>query len=57
MPLLSNNAAWREQRKLAHTALSPTAVKRYYIVQEDLAALLCQQFLDEPEHFFDHVRL
>ena len=57
MPLLPYNDEWRAHRKLAHNALSPSAVKRYYTIQEDLAALLAKQFLDTPEDFFSHIRL
>ena len=57
MPLLPYGDEWRAQRKLAHHALSPSAVKRYHAVQEDLAALLGQQLLNTPEDFFSHVRL
>ncbi|KAI0746370.1 cytochrome P450 [Daedaleopsis nitida] len=57
MPLLSYGEEWRAHRKLAHTALSPTAIKRYHIVQEDLAAILCKQILELPDDFFTHVRL
>ena len=45
------------QRKLAHSALSPAAVKKYYTIQEDLAAILAKQLIDSPEDFFDHIRL
>ena len=56
-PLLSYNDEWRIHRKLSHIALSPNAIKQYYYIQEDLAALLSQQFLEAPEKFVDHVRL
>ena len=45
------------QRKLAHNALSPGAVKKYHIIQEDLAALLSKLMLEDPQGFFDHIRL
>ncbi|KAJ7223139.1 cytochrome P450 [Mycena pura] len=57
MALLEYGNEWRTQRKLAHMALSPTAVKKYYVVQEDLAVLLCKGLLITPKRFFDHVRL
>lgn len=57
MPLLPYDDEWRAHRKLAHNALSPSAVKRYHTVQEDLAALLGQELLSEPRDFFSHVRL
>ncbi|KAI0919557.1 hypothetical protein AcV5_001591 [Taiwanofungus camphoratus] len=57
MPLLPYGEEWRAHRKLAHVALSATAVKLYYTVQEDLAALLSKQLLETPADFFSHVRL
>ncbi|KAI0704573.1 cytochrome P450 [Earliella scabrosa] len=57
MPLLPYREEWRMQRKLAHSALSPAAVKKYYTIQEDLAAILAKQLIDSPEDFFDHIRL
>ncbi|KAG5650435.1 hypothetical protein H0H81_012286 [Sphagnurus paluster] len=48
---------WREHRKLAHIALSPTALKEYHAIQEDLSALLNQALLDNPEDFSAHIRL
>lgn len=55
--MLAYNDEWRLQRKLAHAALGPGAVKKYHDVQEDLAALLAKQLLDAPTEFFSHVRL
>ncbi|PCH34875.1 cytochrome P450 [Wolfiporia cocos MD-104 SS10] len=57
VPLLPYGEEWRAHRKLAHTALSPTAVKKYHIIQEDFAALLCNDLLSKPEDFFSLVRL
>ena len=57
MPLLPCREEWRAHRKLAYTALNATAVKRYHIIQEDLAAILGKQILETPEDFFGHVRL
>ncbi|KAI0704552.1 cytochrome P450 [Earliella scabrosa] len=57
MPLLPYREEWRMQRKLAHNALSPGAVKKYHIIQEDLAALLSKLMLEDPQGFFDHIRL
>ncbi|KAM5543795.1 hypothetical protein V8D89_002412 [Ganoderma adspersum] len=57
MPLLPCREEWRAHRKLAYTALNATAVKRYHIIQEDLAAILSKQILETPEDFFSHVRL
>ncbi|KAI0635409.1 cytochrome P450 [Trametes polyzona] len=57
MALMSYTDEWKAHRRLAHVALSPNAVKRYHVVQEDLAALLSQAFVDNPEDFFSQVRL
>ncbi|KAI0739410.1 cytochrome P450 [Daedaleopsis nitida] len=57
MPLLPYGEEWRIQRKLAHSALSPSAVRKYYTIQEDLAATLGKQLLDNPDDFFNHIRL
>ena len=57
MPLLPCKEEWRAHRKLAHTALNPTAVKRYHVIQEDLAAILSKEILETPEDFFSLVRL
>ena len=57
MPLLPYGLEWRACRKLAHVALSITAVTKYHHVQEVLAALLLKDILDKPKEFFDHVRL
>ncbi|KAI0644109.1 cytochrome P450 [Trametes meyenii] len=57
MPLLPLGPEWRAQRKLAHVSLSPSAVRKYYTVQEDLAALLSKRLLDTPLDFFNHSRL
>jgi len=57
LALIPYGKEWREHRKLANIALNATAVKQYNIVQEDLAAMLNQRFLENPEDFFNHVRL
>ncbi|KAF9266559.1 cytochrome P450 [Marasmius fiardii PR-910] len=55
--LMDFGQEWREQRKLAHIALSPTAVKKYQIIQEDIAVLLCRDILEKPEDFYSLARL
>ncbi|KAI0764639.1 cytochrome P450 [Fomes fomentarius] len=57
MPLLPYGEEWRLQRKLAHAALSPSEVKKYCTIQEDLAAILAEQLLEDPEGFVDYIRL
>ncbi|KAK7044190.1 hypothetical protein VNI00_007910 [Paramarasmius palmivorus] len=48
---------WREHRRLAHTALNPTAVKQYHNTQQRIATLLCKGLLDRPEDFHSLARL
>ena len=57
MPLQQYDEKWRLQRKLARTALGSDAVKKYYDVQTQATAVMCQSFLMDPSHFRDHVRL
>ncbi|PPQ88910.1 hypothetical protein CVT25_009145 [Psilocybe cyanescens] len=56
-PLQSYGPDWRTHRKLAHNVLSITVVKQYCQLQEDLAVLLCDEFLKTPEKFFSSTRL
>lgn len=48
---------WREQRKMVHGSLNVTAVKKWHNVQQDIAVLMAQSFLDSPEDFLQHIRL
>lgn len=57
MPVMSSTKTWQLHRRLAHTAFSPEAVKKYYGAQEDIAVLLSLALIEEPERFIDHVRL
>ncbi|KIK54688.1 hypothetical protein GYMLUDRAFT_99986 [Collybiopsis luxurians FD-317 M1] len=57
MPLLPYGREWRSQRRLAHAALNPTAVRKYHTLQEDLASRMLLDLIDRPEAFFAHVRL
>ncbi|KJA28899.1 hypothetical protein HYPSUDRAFT_33334 [Hypholoma sublateritium FD-334 SS-4] len=56
-PLLHYGAQWRAHRKFAHQVLSPTSVKQYHVLQEDLAVLLCSDILNQPEELFSSSRL
>ncbi|KAH9483265.1 Cytochrome P450 monooxygenase 74 [Psilocybe cubensis] len=56
-PLQSYGPDWRMHRKLAHNVLSITVVKQYCQLQEDLAVLLCDEFIKTPEKFFSSTRL
>ncbi|KAJ7291647.1 cytochrome P450 [Mycena rebaudengoi] len=55
--LMRYGDAWREQRKIMHSSLNITAVKQWRAVQQDLAVLLCKDFLDSPRDFMHHIRL
>lgn len=57
MPLRPHDSLWKLQRKIARLALSPEAVKKYHLVQEDAAALLNKSLCDDPEAFCDQIRL
>ncbi|KAF4596304.1 hypothetical protein EYR40_008011 [Pleurotus pulmonarius] len=57
MPLRPYDSLWKLQRKIAHVALSPEAVKKYHLVQEDAAALLNKSLCDDPKAFCDQIRL
>ncbi|KAL5536470.1 hypothetical protein ACEPAF_292 [Sanghuangporus sanghuang] len=57
MPLLPYGEEWRSHRKLAHIALSPSSVKVYHRIQENLAIMLCNDLLRTPNDFFSLVRL
>ena len=57
MALLPYGTEWREQRKLAHVALNPGAVKEYIPIQEEQSTLLNKALLEDPDDFFAHVRL
>ncbi|KDQ29819.1 hypothetical protein PLEOSDRAFT_1039344 [Pleurotus ostreatus PC15] len=56
-PLLPCDDVWKLHRKLARTALSPDAIKKYHIVQEDIAALLNKSLCDDPDDFRQNFRL
>lgn len=47
----------KEMRKLAHGALSPSAVRQYHVMQEDLAAVFAKDMLDDPENYRQSLRL
>ncbi|KAA1478266.1 cytochrome P450 [Dentipellis sp. KUC8613] len=57
MPLMMNDPKFRLHRKLMHSALNADAVKKYQVIQEDVAALLCRSMLDDPDSFIKNVRL
>lgn len=57
MPMLGYGREWREHRKLAHLALSPSVVRKYHRIQEDLASVMMLDLLKTPTDFFNHVRL
>ena len=55
--MMPYGSEWRLCRKIQNTALSQTAVKQYYNIQEDIATLMAKEFLDTPEDFFNLTRL
>ncbi|KAF8958419.1 cytochrome P450 [Flammula alnicola] len=57
MPLKPYGEEWREQRKIAHVALSHGAVKKYCKLQEHLALSLCDDIIEKPLDFASSVRL
>ncbi|KAJ7644817.1 cytochrome P450 [Roridomyces roridus] len=57
MPVMSSTKTWQLHRRLAHTAFSPEAVKKYHRSQEDIAVLTSLAFANYPKRFIDHVRL
>jgi cytochrome P450 len=57
MPMLQYGSTWREHRKLARTALSPDAVKKYHKVQEDIVAMFVNSLLEQPADFVSQLRL
>ncbi|OCH90216.1 cytochrome P450 [Obba rivulosa] len=48
---------WRIHRKLAHSVLSPTAVKEYHAMQEDIVATFAKSMIDTPEDLFTTMRM
>ncbi|KAF4601638.1 hypothetical protein EYR40_004837 [Pleurotus pulmonarius] len=56
-PLLPCDDVWKLHRKLARTALNPDAIKKYHVVQEDIAALLNKSLCDDPNDFRESFRL
>ncbi|KAG6855594.1 hypothetical protein H0H87_000402 [Tephrocybe sp. NHM501043] len=57
MGLLPYGKDWRTMRKMAHSSLRLSAIKKYCGIQEDLSALLNLSLLDDPNNFYEHVRL
>lgn len=57
MALMEYGHEWRACRKLEHMALSSGAVKQYEPMQERFAAMLAKEIIDDPDNFYDLVRL
>ncbi|KAG6884866.1 hypothetical protein C0993_007647 [Termitomyces sp. T159_Od127] len=57
IPMLPYGKEWRELRKLAHAAFSPSATKKYHTTQENFSAILNLALLNDPTNFFTHIRL
>ncbi|KAF7331084.1 O-methylsterigmatocystin oxidoreductase [Mycena venus] len=57
LALMSYGEEWREHRKIVHGSLNPTAVKKWHAVQQEMAALLNKDLLNDPREFQHHIRL
>lgn len=57
MPLHPYGSVWKLHRRLAHSALSPEAVKRYHLLQEDAAAILNRSLCETRASVCDKIRL
>ncbi|KAI0315767.1 cytochrome P450 [Amylostereum chailletii] len=55
--LMPYGPEWRACRKIQNVGLSPSAVKQYQGVQEDISALMAKEFLEKPHDFFELSRL
>lgn len=56
-PLMSYGEQWRLHRRLSKPALNVTAVKKYWGLEQQCAALMCKALLESPDDFFEHVRM
>ncbi|KIP07594.1 hypothetical protein PHLGIDRAFT_70828 [Phlebiopsis gigantea 11061_1 CR5-6] len=57
MPLMPYGAEWRACRKLEHIVLGPGAVRQYEPVQENFAAMLAKEIIQDPDDFYNLIRL
>ena len=57
MALMAYGPEWRACRRLEHMALGPGSVKQYEPMQEYFAATLAKEIIDDPDNFYDLVRL
>lgn len=57
MAMMQYGPEWRACRKLEHMVLSPTSVRQYHPLQEKFAAMLAKEISEDPENFYDRVRL
>ncbi|KAJ7151718.1 cytochrome P450 [Mycena filopes] len=57
LALMQHDEAWRKQKKVTHTVLSPTRVKAWCKVQEDLTAVMIKNILKDPGNFAGDIRL
>lgn len=55
--MLQLGLVWKQHRKLANLALSPEAVKKYYLIQEDAVAMYLDSLVEHPEDFVAQLRL
>ena len=57
MALMGYGPEWRACRKLEHMALNASVVKQYEPMQEHFAVTLAKEIIDDPDNFYDLVRL
>ncbi|KAF8993245.1 cytochrome P450 [Cyathus striatus] len=57
MPMLSYGGKYKQQRKLCHSALSSEAVKKYYDLQANAAAMYILSLINTPDNFLPQLRL
>ncbi|KAF8643331.1 hypothetical protein AX16_009060 [Volvariella volvacea WC 439] len=57
IPMLQWGPTLKQHRKLTHITLSPEAVKKYHIVQEDIVTMYLKSLIDTPSDFVSQLRL
>ncbi|KAJ3743519.1 cytochrome P450 [Lentinula detonsa] len=57
LPLMSLGKAMNLHRRLARTVLNQEIIKKYHPVQEDVAALMAESLLQNPDNFAKTIRL
>jgi cytochrome P450 len=57
MPMLKYGPMWKKHRRLANTALSIAAVKKYHNLQQEITAMYLNSLIDAPKQFAPQLRL